>query len=217
MKKAVLVFSVCLIGLVASARANTIGPSGCGSCLGSSYTLSYTATGNPDIFDVFLTVDTTGFTNASSDFLNAVALKLTPQASDIVGTPTLIGNPVPASFGSTATVGLTANGCTGGVDGFFCSQSSGLGVPVAHAGDIYNFEWQLQVTSPADLLTGPMAASVKALYVTSAGQQNGITSEGITLTPGSNPPPIPEPSSLLLLGTGMIGVASAVRRRLVRA
>ncbi len=57
-KKLLFLSSLCLFGFVASAKADTIGPTNCSTCLGSSYTLTYTATANPDIFDIFLTVDT---------------------------------------------------------------------------------------------------------------------------------------------------------------
>lgn len=185
------------LGLAGFAKANTIGPT-CGSCLGSSYDLTYTATGNPDVFDVYLTVNTTGFTNPSTDLLNAVSLKLVPQSSgkqnDIVSVSLLSE---PSTFGTTVSGGLSASGCDGSGNGFFCSGSTGKGVPVAHSGDIYTWEWQLDVKSPSDLMTGADAATVKALYVTSARKHNGITSEDITLslTPGT-PPPVPEPSTL---------------------
>jgi hypothetical protein len=200
-----------VFGLVASTKADTIGPTNCGSCLGSSYTLQYAATANPNVFDIFLTVNTSA-TTLPGDFLNAVA----PKVSSSFTSVSFISGP--STFTNVVTGGLSATGCDGSGSGFFCSgSSSATGVPVG-SGDIYHFEWAVTLASPGDLFTGTHQASIKALFVNSAGQQAGITSEDITLQPGGAPPPppVPEPGSLLLVCTGLIGAAAGVRHRFAR-
>lgn len=56
--------------------------------------------------------------------------------------------------------------------------------------------------------TGPWTAAT-------AGDQ--ISAFDVTGTPGTAVPPIPEPGSLALLGSGLVGIMAAVRRRALRA
>jgi hypothetical protein len=212
-----LLFLLPVVGLWAHvARADTIGGASCGSCLGSTYTLTYNTTANPDVFQIFLTIDASGYSNGAGDELNAVALKITSQTSHI--TSVNLVSPIPTGFGTTVFTGLDANGCAGGggSNGFFCSVSTGLGLDVGSAGDVYTFQWTLKLVDPGDLFLGLNEASIKALYVDAEGQQHGITSEEITLQPGGPhpPPPIPEPSSLLLLGAGTLTLAALLRRKM---
>ena len=207
-----LLFLLPVVGLWAHvAQADTIGGESCGSCLGSTYTLTYNTTANPNVFDIFLTVDASGYSNGATDKLNAVAPKITSQSSNI--TSVNLVSPMPTGFSTTVFTGLNANGCDGGANGFFCSQSSGLGLDVGGAGDVYTFHWKLTLVDPSDLFLDINEASIKALYVDATGQQHGITSEEITLQPGGSP--VPEPSSLLLLGTGTFTLAALLRRKMV--
>jgi hypothetical protein len=206
-RKVLLLAGIVALASNVVAKADTIGPGSCASCLGSSYTLSYTTTSNPNVFDVTLVINATGYKNGSSDSLNSVSLKLsssTPAAS-LISAPT--------GFNPTVSGGLNANGCSGSGSGFFCSESSGLGLQVGHAGDIYTFVWAVTVGSPGNLFTDDEQASVKALYVNTHGNSHGLTSEEITLDPGKTST-VPEPGSLVLLGTGVLGAAGAIKRRL---
>src|SRR5260370_27978164 len=122
LKKLLFLSCLCLFTFAASAKADMIGPGSCGSCLGSSYTLSYTTTANPNAFDVFLTVNTTGFTNGSIDYLNALSLKLVSQSSSL--TAVSLVAPIPATFSTTIAGGLNANGCSGTGAGVFCPATT---------------------------------------------------------------------------------------------
>ena len=207
-----LIFSLCAVAFAATsavAHAGTIGGASCGSCFGSTYTLTFSPTGTVNQYDVFLTIDATGYNQTSTDLLNAVSLKVVSSDSEISSVSLVTG---PSGYTNPVLLGgLNASGCDGTLDGYFCEPytGSGFGKQVAHSGDVYNFEWLLTLTSGSSLLT---TDSVKALYVTSAGQQHGITSEDIT---GTTTAPIPEPTSIALFGTGMAGLAAMIRRRMV--
>jgi hypothetical protein len=214
-KKLVSLFSLCLLGLVASAKADTI--------TDTTLNVKYTATStfipvSGNTYDVFLTIDPTNF-SAGTGFLTAFSLQF-KTGSDVSSAVSLVSAPGGISDWSLEEPGgLNSGGCNfnGASSGAVCFQnlgSAGTSVP----GGPYNFE--LAVTMPGtDALTA--ASDIKAAFNTlqnNDGKNLGLTSMAITIQTSGDQKSVstvPEPSTLMFLGTGALGLAGVIKRRLV--
>lgn len=220
MKKCAVIILTLVAGMImgtGSLLADPIGPD-CGTCQGSIYTLSYledpvgtftlpdTTVGN--IWQITLSIDTSGYTGGGS-YIDTVAIKASNSVeideSELVSAPGGVANWT-LEFG-----GLNADGCSGAGSGFACSMD-GQTAPVPSLG-IYSWVFNYATVDP--LFTDPMAASIKARYVDANGDKIGdLVSEPITLQPPSGGPPvIPEPGTMLLLGTGLVGLGLMIKRK----
>lgn len=122
--------------------------------------------------------------------------------------PTLIdsGVPVTVSFGGETSV------VHGGVVTFFPMGDGGLFlVHVVSGGNAFSwgFFGSQSYNSSNDLLLGPFPFNLSSSFFTENARLEGTFSGGSIDVSGT-----PEPSSLLLLGTGLLGLGAAVRLRL---
>jgi PEP-CTERM motif len=187
----VAVAAISLLALVDSARADPIGPD-CDTCQGSIYTLLNLGEVATDTFRIELLVDTSGY-NGGGDFLDTVAVKVSSQTTAV----TTVDAPGGFAAWPAQDGGLNANGCDGAGSGFVCAQD-------AQTASVPNgtYAWIFDITIPSGtLFTGNLESTVKARYVDAAGNKVGdLVSEGITLQV------IPEPGTVLLLGSGLAGL-----------
>ena len=138
------------------------------------------------------------------------------------------------NFGGTLTAGAnfgTTLLCTNGspFNGGLCAGSHGYDVYESHftisdsftAGDTY---WltltnatdnQSEGINGWDLNNGPATCDVETgAIVPGGGGACGVGGESFTITSGA--PSTPEPSSIMLLGSGILGLAGVLRRKLTR-
>lgn len=212
MYKRALTLACCCIAMTVAAStafADSIGPDcGSGNCLGNVYTLDYSQTSaqkGTDNYTITLTIDSSTFVDgANSGYLMAVSPNISGWSN-----ATLVSAPGgTADWSSAMAGGLDSSGCNGHGTPFFCNDAlSQAAFNEVGSSTALTFVWTITDSS---LPTGTDGAHIKALFDNSSGENLGITSADITLQAA---PSVPEPSSLLLLSSGLIGVFAILRRR----
>ena len=169
---------------------------------GTEWTFSYSVVGSEngtETLRVRLEGDTANYTDTGT-FISEVALKFD---GSIIGDFELTGAPEGTSLEDWAYVpgGMNGNGCNGKGGGWGCFSFTETGLVFGAAvGGLVGWEFEVDVAE-GTLLSG---LEFKVHYLNIDGSKNGI-SDGYV--------PVPEPSTLVLLLSGMGVLAGAARFR----
>jgi hypothetical protein len=126
-----------------------------------------------------------------------------------------------SEFGGTVytdqVLSFTQSGCSGNQYGYnVCTETSTLNTPVNLADGTYWFNLQNAVVNTGDPVywdenSGPSSASENSVGTIPSESFTVLASTTTTTTTGGT---VPEPSSIMLFGAGILGLAGVVRRKL---
>jgi hypothetical protein len=198
------------------ARAATILPN-CGTCGDHNTAWDLTLALIDDTNNIYqLTALATYGSPVDFGFVNAVAFKVDAFVNNFEAGPTVTGPP--EDTWNLLENGISAAGCGGSGNGFWCANSAGSGAAPGGSGSTDTWVFLINVNNSLPNVAGVVAGSFKAQFVSNlASKVDSLLSEDVSFTLDS-PLPLPEahapePATLIMFGTGLAVIATAMRRR----
>ena len=149
-------------------------------------------------------------------WVNAIAFKVDAFTNSYEGNPGVsVTGPIEAFGWTIAPGGISADGCSGRGNGFFCARFHLVRRDAVVGGNTDTWTFLLDVDNGLPNFTSG-TGSFKAHFTTLLGEKvDSLMSESVTFGTPNHPDTVitPEPATLVLFGTGLAAAATAIRRR----